>query len=215
MEEQQLRLGLSEDDILDAQLEMVNESVAVYNDLYGTNYTIDTLPDAVLSFVAINTLMTLNGWNNQYTNDFDADTIQILESVYGEGYREYGGIVETNRKIVNNNEEELTDTPENTDEQVEQNQEKFIETRTEVLFAGLFVSYQITQSLLADNDGKRYVGVITRDDGKVRREHEPNNEKYWERSTRRDFSRDYGCRCTYFYFATEEGARQAGFTKFS
>jgi len=205
MEDRLTNLGLNEGDLVDAQLEIVNESIAVYNETYQTNYTIDTIPLVILSFIALNALMTLNGWNRDYRNRFDTQTIDLIKSVYGEEYESYGGITDTNQTIVDNRIQEGVEFTEDV-------QQSFIETRADVLFAGLFVSYQIAQQQLADNDGRTFVGAVTRRDGRVRPTHRPNDNRYWERGTRPDFSHDYGCRCTYFYFSTEQEAQDAGFS---
>lgn len=201
MEDKLLNLGLNQDDILDAQLAIVEESITMYNLFYATSYSIDTIPNSLLALIALNTLMTTQGWDDSYNAKFDTQTIKTIQSVYGEKYREYGGIEQTNAAIL--------------EDETNVDNAEFIDTRTEVLFAGLFVVYQLTHEALAQEDGRKYVGVITRQDDKVRKTHQPNNNRFWEVGTRHDFAHDFNCRCTYLYFKSPQEARRAGFSQFS
>ena len=62
----------------------------------------------------------------------------------------------------------------------------------------------------ADLYARTYVGVVTKNDDRVRPEHRKNHMKYWLKNTRKDFSKDFRCRCFYLY-GTKEFLEEKGF----
>lgn len=68
-------------------------------------------------------------------------------------------------------------------------------------------------TLGADLYARAYVGVVTKNDSRVRPEHKKNHMKYWPKATRKDFSKDFGCRCFYIY-GTKEYLESKGFEPF-
>lgn len=197
--QQILNLGLDEQELIDIQLEYVQQAINNYNDLYGTNYTIDTLPEYLISFFALNALMSINGWDKSYLDRFGAETVALLPEIYGEDYTNYKGIASTSQKQLEGI------------ETVDEIPDDFATSRALAVGTGLFVIYHVVTKVMAREDGKNYVGVITRRDNRVRPTHRPNDQRFWKVGTRRDFSQDFGCRCTYFYFDNPDQARQAGF----
>lgn len=202
MNQQILNLGLDEQELIDIELEYTQQALNNYNDLYETNYTLDTLPEYLLAFLALNALMSLNGWDKSYTDRFSPETIDLLDGIYGEDYTKYKGIASTSAKQLKGI-ENIDEVPDD-----------FAESRALAVGAGLFVIYQIVTRVLAKEDGRNFVGVITRRDNRVRPTHRPNDHRYWKVGSRKDFSQDFGCRCSYFYFNNEKEAKEAGFNKF-
>jgi hypothetical protein len=199
--QQILNLGLDEQELIDIELEYTQQALNSYNDLYETNYTLDNLPAYLLAFLALNALMSINGWDNSYRDRFSPETIELLDGIYGEDYTKYKGIASTSASQLKGI------------ENIDEIPDSFVESRALAVGAGLFVVYHVVNRVLAREDGRNFVGVITRRDNRVRPTHVPNDKRYWEVGTRKDFSQDFGCRCSYFYFATEEEAKQAGFNK--
>lgn len=210
--EQLLNLGFTPEEISDIQLNYVDESLNVYNQVYGTTYTLNTLPPFLIAYIALNTLMTLNGWRPEYAQRFPPETLQIMQEIYGDQYRQYGGIQATNAKILQEDEGSVARSINN---MTPEDKERFIDIRTAVLVSGLIGIYQLIHRELSKLDNRNIIGVITRNDGRVRPEHQPNHMRYWTRGSRRDFSHDYNCRCTYLYFRSEEEANQNGFRPFT
>lgn len=211
-QEQLLNLGFTPDEINDIQLNYVDESLSVYNQIYGTDYTLLTLPNFILAYVALNSLMTLYGWKSSYAKRFPPETLVIMQTVYGESYKQYGGIAQTNANILKESTGSVGRAIAN---MTPDDRAKFVDVRSAVLVAGLIGVYQLIQNELAKYDSRNIIAVITRNDGKVRPEHQVNNMRYWSRGSRRDYSHDYNCRCTYLYFRSEEEAKQNGFKPFS
>lgn len=200
--QQILTLGLDPEELTDIQLDYLEESLEVYNDLYQTEYTLENIPEYLIGFVMLNALMTIDGWKPEYRTRFSQDTIRLIAEVYGDEYQQYKGIEGTNRELLQD-----VDSVEDIDDD-------FIETRTAAVATALFGVFLLVQRELAKKDRRNYVGVITKLDDRVRPTHIPNHNRFWRIGTRPDFSKDFGCRCSYFYFATEQEARQAGFTRF-
>jgi len=192
--------------------------------------------DMINKGIKLESALNKQGWIN-LANDLTDRISTIYNDIYGEeldkswvlpfvtvslfGYGEitkYDGIIAERLKDIFPIDYEgmVTKTLQDTDlsnlsEEEKKNLSQGLAVNTMDGFAtGLIQGAFAITALLKRKD---FVGVLTMKDNKVRKEHSLNEGKYWRRSTRRDFSRDYNCRCRYFY-GTEQEMIKLGFIKF-
>lgn len=197
MEEQ----ALTNQDIIQIVEEATALAITEYNSLYGEDKEASVdLSVFVLGFA----IVTLFGYNALTARqDIPND---IKKKVQEKFSPEYEGVHQTTRSIIANEAEKIGRelTPKEIQKILDQRKIEIADSIANT------VNQEVT-SQLAEEDGKRYVGAITRMDSRVRPDHVKNNNKYWLASTYRPWS-DFGCRCTYVWFNTSEDARQAGFS---
>lgn len=192
--------GIDKKSLTDLQNVVALEAISKYNEMYNTNYTLQNIPDELKQYLELFVAITLYGWGETLNKDIKPATMDLLKSVFGDKAEEYKGINETIKSLLEGKDLSQID------------QEAFAKHRTEVLFAGIFGAFNIVTGFLSKTDNRNWVGVITMNDGKVREEHFLNHRKYFNRSLKQPWN-DFNCRCSYYYFKTEEEAKKAGFSK--
>lgn len=209
-------------------------AVREYQEIYPDDELDEDNPVWV-DFVSLFLIFSLRGVQaNIRLNRFEPLAVARIQDIFSNP--EYGGITQTIdqrlanfREYIENNQidriEALEIDPDLKSQILENLQNKDIATELarqaieteQVNLLTESVPSAIIQgvtALGADQLNKEYVGVITQNDNRVRGTHRPNNFKYWLRSSRRDFSQDFNCRCFYFY-GSEQDMIDRGFTKFS
>jgi len=210
---------MTPEEIQNLVLSYSEESINAYNDNYGTDYTIETAPDNVQEFIALFILISYFGWREQFLNDFNKETIEDMQEAFGENYADYKGINNTTNVELANLEENilLEIKAQKMNQQqatayAQQQVDEFNNRRNETIKNGAIGAALALTYLLAKTDGKPWVGAITKNDERVRGSHQTNHRRYWLASSYRPWY-DFGCRCSYEYFATEQEAENAGYTK--
>ena len=198
---------LNKDGLLSLSRDLELEAIEVYNEIYNTEYTLENIPDDVTDYIELYVQVSLFGYgevSNSQASDLVKDRIN---EVFPD--QDYEGIDATT-------EQQLTQLEAKYDGQVPQDKlDEFFDNRADVVFAGFATAiFQGVHSLISAIEGRNFVGVITRNDGLVRPTHVPNHLTYWRRGERPDFSKDFNCRCDYFYFRTAKEAEEAGFVLF-
>lgn len=182
--------------------QIANEAVNVFNVEYNTN--VDVTDDVFQDFLEAFSIIALFGWQSLVQSNYEGQTIKLLKKIFP---REYEGSNKTTQERLRAllESEEVVD-----DQQLEQ---FFGERITEVLIGASLAVTQVTRALSAQEAGLyKFVGGLTVQDPSVRDKHRRHDKKYWKVGTYQPWF-DYGDRCSYVWFASEQEAIKAGFTK--
>lgn len=192
--------------------------------------------DMINKGVKLETALNKQGWIN-LGNDLKTVIEYLYQDIYNEnfddswflpfitvslfGYGEianYDGIIKDRLSNIFDSSYEgmVTKTFEQTELEnlTQEEKDNLVKTQSQNTMDGFGIG--LLQGAFAINailKKKEYVGVIIMRDNKVRKEHKPNDGKFWLRLSRKDFSRDYNCRCRYFYGSKADMIR-LGFTQF-
>lgn len=174
---------LSKDKLTKILKEMMSESAEHFNQNYDTNF--ETLPIYLRDYTEALAKYTLYGYDKADFSKYEPKTLDLFKDFD----KEYKGIDATTKSRLANKTETSTD---------------FLENRSNDIYENLETQiYNTTQEELAKEKGFTHVGVWTANDSKVRKEHANNEKKFWEIGSRRDFSKDFRCRCVYMYNVPE------------
>lgn len=178
------------------------EAVQEYNIMYGTDYSInEEIIDLLLAF----TIISIYGYQALVARqDIPQD---IKQQVLDRFKPDYKGIENTTREQIDN----LVASKGR--DLLQDELDILYKNRNQTIIEGAYygISNQL-MALLAEEDGRIYVGGVTVGDLRVREQHQQHDDKYWLASRYQPWY-DYNCRCTYIFFKSRKEAEQAGFTR--